>query len=402
MKKILLAIWAGLLPASGFVGLAQAAAASQSALHAAAENGLTDWVRQLLERGVAYDGRNAAGFSPMQVAAAAGQIEVMRLLLARYPQVLEAAARDGQTPLALAIAAEQFSAARWLLAAGANPLHADSLGMPPLLLAWLHADADLLADLRQRGYGPERAGRLQLADGRTGLHVLATRPRQDPMIQQLLTAGAPAHARAANGQTALEMALAANRWENALPLVAGLTEEPEQGRRAWRLLAAKLDGENLTQTAGGSELLSLLKAFQAQGDWISAPDDGASLLSRRLSERDLTALQILLPLTRVDRPGPAQPAPLLTAIQLQPPFPAGVQLLLDAGARVLVQDAQGNTPLHAAVLVGSPELVSLLLPRYGSLPRNAQGQTPLDLARKSHQARLIRLLRRLYIHAQFD
>ncbi|HEY9843116.1 MAG TPA: ankyrin repeat domain-containing protein, partial [Candidatus Obscuribacterales bacterium] len=109
------------------------------------------------------------------------------------------------------------------------------------------------------------------------------------------------------------------------------------------------------------------------------------------------AVKFLLPLSGAEQRTRSDQSPLLLALGLKPPPPELVRLLLESDARVKEADAEGNTPLHLAVLANQSELVEMLLPRYQSLPVNHQGKTPLDLARDLQNAELIELLRPLYI-----
>jgi cytohesin len=76
------------------------------------------------------------------------------------------------------------------------------------------------------------------------------------------------------------------------------------------------------------------------------------------------------------------------------PGPAkAMAVLLDAGARVDAVDAKGNTPLHAAVQVGSRRGVELLLARGARRSvKNHAGETPLSLAKARNDADIVRML----------
>jgi ankyrin repeat protein len=71
-----------------------------------------------------------------------------------------------------------------------------------------------------------------------------------------------------------------------------------------------------------------------------------------------------------------------------------VQILLDAGARVDVEDSFGNTPLWRCVMAADPNpiLVQLLLAR-GSDPRkrNRYGTSPKDVVERSGKLELLKL-----------
>jgi 26S proteasome non-ATPase regulatory subunit 10 len=67
-----------------------------------------------------------------------------------------------------------------------------------------------------------------------------------------------------------------------------------------------------------------------------------------------------------------------------------VQLLLDAGASLGVQDSAGNTPLHLACEEGYTEMVNLLGPNRGLFKvTNSEGKNPVDVASKPMQKALL-------------
>ncbi len=75
-----------------------------------------------------------------------------------------------------------------------------------------------------------------------------------------------------------------------------------------------------------------------------------------------------------------------------------VEVLLQAGAKLDVTDARGNTPLHIAARSGEVdhELVELLLERgLDPAATNRKGETPLDLARKRTDERAAEVVARL-------
>jgi uncharacterized protein len=62
--------------------------------------------------------------------------------------------------------------------------------------------------------------------------------------------------------------------------------------------------------------------------------------------------------------------------------PAGIKLLIEAGADIDTVDDEGNTPLHRAVSARQADAVKFLIERgAGVNQRNRAGLTPLDLAK---------------------
>ncbi|MEZ0369597.1 MAG: ankyrin repeat domain-containing protein [Candidatus Sericytochromatia bacterium] len=380
--------------------LTEQGSGGQTPLHLAAGMGLERWTRLLLDAGAAADRLDAEGFSPLHLAARNGQSRVLRLLLAKHPELVDLPARQGQTPLALAIRFHQREAAGLLLAAGADVRRPDKAGLTPLLLAVMDGQRELLEAIARQGIDVRATLLRQQPDGRSWLHLLAAQP--DPLaLAQLLHQGLDPQQLDAKGATPLLTALQARLTANALVLIdAGLSleREPEAGRQAWHALEPLLSAELLEAPEQQPRLLQLLKSFQLSHNWLAELDsEGLSLLHRRILQRDLAAVKFLLPLSGAEQRTRSGQSPLLLALGLKPPPPELVRLLLESDARVKEADAEGNTPLHLAVLANQSELVEMLLPRYQALPVNHQGKTPLDLARDLQNAELIELLRPLYI-----
>lgn len=66
---------------------------------------------------------------------------------------------------------------------------------------------------------------------------------------------------------------------------------------------------------------------------------------------------------------------------------------LKSGCDIKDTDSSGNTPLHRAIVLGSKEIVNILLDRGAeAFVRNSNGQTPLDEASKKNDRGLIHLL----------
>jgi ankyrin repeat protein len=70
-----------------------------------------------------------------------------------------------------------------------------------------------------------------------------------------------------------------------------------------------------------------------------------------------------------------------------------VEEALNKGADINTQSILGNTPLHAALYSGTPELVNILLERgANSFIKNKEDKTPLDTARASNKIDIATLL----------
>lgn len=108
-----------ILSAGANVNLSARNAMKVTALHAAAAAGQAEMIRMLLERGADPNARQQAGFAPLHEAAATGLIEMAKLLLAHGADV-NAMVDDGRTPLAFALDGNHVEMAELLRKHGAG------------------------------------------------------------------------------------------------------------------------------------------------------------------------------------------------------------------------------------------------------------------------------------------
>ena len=88
--------------------------------------------------------------TPLHVAASADDVAAIERLLAEPATRVDATDADGRTPLQYAVMAANMRAVRMLLAAGADPDHADSAGATPRSLARTGPSAEIAALLASR------------------------------------------------------------------------------------------------------------------------------------------------------------------------------------------------------------------------------------------------------------
>lgn len=88
--------------------------------------------------------------TPLHVAANADDVAALERLLADPSTRVDATDADGRTPLQYAVVAGQVRAVRMLLAAGADPDHADSAGASPRSVARVGPSAEIAALLAAR------------------------------------------------------------------------------------------------------------------------------------------------------------------------------------------------------------------------------------------------------------
>ncbi len=304
--------------------------------------GDTATVTRLLARHPALDPArpDAEQDSPLAAAADAGQMEVLRLLLAAGADV--DAVSQQRTALQAAVAAGHLAAAKLLAEHGAqlDPPRPGEDGALHCVVHgwrerwdWMPAEVDLptldwvlanIKDVNQRGFG-----------GATPLHH-AARDAQTAVIERLLACGARVDAVDDLGQTPLD-------WRSA-------SGRQDPGDAAARLLRAK-GAKGGLWTVLGSRDLPGLTAWLAERGPAAWPAPLGGMVDYG-------------PGPEPDRRSPPKPPDLLREA-IRRGWLEGARLLLEQGAP-MVRGDQGLVPLTGeAVRADEVEMVRLLL-RYGA------------------------------------
>jgi ankyrin repeat protein len=301
-----------------------------------------------------------------------GDLEGVRALIEKDPELIDAKDKDGRTPLHWASRGVHLELLKFLVDKGADVNAADNNQVVALHSLAVRNDAEAIeiltahgAHVDARDYGgktalhyaaindaPEAAALLleKGADiesrenyGRTPL-ILGARERGGPhTIKVLLEAGAEVNARDKFRDTALNLASWRGKKEVVDILLDGGAEIPSKGR----------DVRYLYSEAASHGLNRLFDAVaRAGGDPTFKLSNGGTLLHSAAAGGS---------------------APIL-------------EILINKGLDINKKDDYGWTPLHYAARDGRVEAVELLIAKGGDIDaRSIMGQSPLNVADEMKQ-----------------
>lgn len=411
-----------------------------TALHWAANLDEAALVDLLLTHGATAAAANDLGVTPLHLAAANGNAAIAaRLLAAGAPA--DAASLAGVTPLMEAARVGQADIVRALLAAGASPnarekqrgqtalMWAAARGHGGIVGALLTAGADVTPKTAARTVtvmldrGPGREAKTSMKHGAqvqqggfTALHFAAQSGSVES-TRLLAQAGAPLEVRAADGNTALVLAMFNGHGAVARLLLDLGADANASGAGYTALHTAALRADLATTEAllahGADPNARLtqgtpVRRFASQ--WaLPRPFLGATPLFVAAAYREAAIVKSLLAWgASVDAPIGTGLTPLLVTVdttfekEVRPTdlarwnivdsdFPevptseddvvASLRLLTEAGADVDATDPNGSTALHLAASHGWTGAIQLLADRGAMLTTvNKNGKSPLDLA----------------------
>jgi ankyrin repeat protein len=303
-------------------------------------------------------------------------------------------ADDSYGKLYTAIRANDLRQLMALLDAGTGPNVQGPEGITPLMAAAVVGSVDAMKVLIDR-----RADvNAQNAVGSTALMWSVTDAKK---ARLLLDHGANVNLVARSGRTALIVAAFANPSADVVRMLLG------KGANV-----AVMDQRKFTPMSAatyGNDTGTIRLLLDASAD-INTPDTfiGLTPLINAAGNRNLEAVKLLLAkganvnaVSKTENLPRIQTGivefggftPLLMAVPFGPP--EIVKTLIDAGAKVNVQDYRGFTPLMLAAAAdqANPETVKLLLARSADpQPKSRAGETASDWAAKFNDAAVIRAL----------
>ena len=317
---------------------------SIDSFHAAAGAGDVDAAERLLrEDDSLLEAKNAAGSTPLHTAAQAGQLEVVRLLVAGGADV-DAGDNENTTPLAVAAIGGHLDVIEFLIAQGADPLA---------------ADINLATPFHWTTYN----GHMEVA-------------------RRLIELGADIHAVKTNGSNALHGPAYMGHPEMVEFLVGKGIDVNLQNQYGYTpLLLAAVRGHN-------EVLTFLIDAGADPAVW----NDWQSPLHLAARSGNLETVKIIMstgadPNARTEEASPA----IIGAIDSQ--NPEMVAYFIDNGADPNLGWASGHSPLHYAVRVGNREIVEILLSEGAEVNAlDDDGRAPLDMAIREGNTDLAGLL----------
>lgn len=248
----------------------------------------------------------------IHTAAAAGDLEKVKALLAENSELLESLDDNGRTALHLAALGGHAEVMDFLLVNGANPDAADKQGLTPLFFAGYRGHADIVERLLDAGADVSRASTLLMIVCNKG---------DSKLLALLLNRGLDPNSRLMRGFTALHMTGTFGNTEMAAMLL-------EHGAD----VKARTDD-------GKTPLLWAVGSYRATPQYIELlVSNGADV---NLADNDGET-----PLLKSTRQG-------YTKIS---------ELLLSKGADITARDPHsGRTCLHLAAIYGYSDLVKMLL-----------------------------------------
>lgn len=122
-------------------------------LHAAAWNGVTDMMQELIRNSAEVDARTKDGWTPLTMAANSGHLASVNFLLQSRADV-NARNDEGRTPLFQAVEKSHLEVVKRLLEAGASPHLGLRDGRGPIFVAVGENRVDLIAALLAAGANP--------------------------------------------------------------------------------------------------------------------------------------------------------------------------------------------------------------------------------------------------------
>ena len=281
----------------------------------------------------------AAGAEPKIAAAARdGNRTAVIALIQKGSDDVNGKLPDGTSALHWAVRSDDLEMVSLLLKVKADANAADPDGITPLALACANANAEIVRKLIASGANPDIAD----AGGETPLMAAVRRPQMES-IRILLDAGAKVDAREGKAQeTALMIAVRENNTA-AVRLLLDHAADVNAATRVGKTPARRPPG-----AGGGSHGVGIVRSgWPEQGYQEATPGGMTPLLYAARDGRAEIARMLIAAGAKVNLPDANKITPLSMAITNNQPDTA--DLLIQNGAEINSADFWGRTPLWAAV-----------------------------------------------------
>ena len=309
----------------------------ESELHAAARSGDLSRVVELIENSESVESFDSNGWTPLHVAAARGNADILRHLLCQFPNIeIKGKEMNQDTPLSYAALNGKAESIEILLEFGANVHARNKCEYTPIMVAAFERHAEAVTMLLKGGANPnDEAGfsgsALLLASG-TGTWRL-------PTLRALIEGGANVKPKHPHGLTPLHN-IAKFGFDDEMAYLIGKGCEPD--RPQWNghtplviaIQKSKRECVRLLLDAGADRNRTSEETNYAPVHWAA-------------SCPNWQIMQMLLETNDVELDVPAgseRRTPLYMAYEAK--NMTVVKMLLKAGADPEVGDADGRAPLH--------------------------------------------------------
>uniref|UniRef100_A0A8C9WIA1 Ankyrin 2 n=1 Tax=Scleropages formosus TaxID=113540 RepID=A0A8C9WIA1_SCLFO len=305
-----------------------------TALHMAARAGQVEVVRCLLRNGALVDARAREDQTPLHIASRLGKTEIVQLLLQHMAHP-DAATTNGYTPLHISAREGQVDVAAVLLEAGASHSLATKKGFTPLHVAAKYGSLDVAKLLLQRRAPPDSAGKVSVSGPSCCI------------CEFLLTCG---HSPPQNGYTPLHIAAKKNQMDIATTLL-------RYGAQTNILTKQGVTPLHLASQEGHAEMVALLLQ---KGTHVNVPTkSGLTSLHLAAQEDKVNVAEILAKHgANLDQQTKLGYTPLIVACHYG--NVKMVNFLLQHGASVNAKTKNGYTPLHQAAQQGNTHIINVL------------------------------------------
>ena len=349
-------------------------------LHIAARDGRTELLQLLIQHGADVNvtddqARNSRGYTPLELAAMQNEIPAAKILIAAKADV-ETRDKNRETPVEAAIhwnGGDKADMVSLLLDAGASADETNSDRATPLLYAVQSGAVDTIRVLLAHKADPNRMGSLVVDNsyGRYSPVFLAI--SKPEILKLLLEAGGKV-------EDTLYSAIDKGQVDSV------------------RLLLEHGADPNEPSPKGVLPLVQAMENYKSKGAIPLLLDNGADPNARGNDPVDRTPLfltqdpeigrWLLAHKAEVNARDKQGNTPLMSALWNRTATNY-IEMLLQAGAGIDLQNTNGNTALHYAVVAGSPDTVAILLAHKANPNiQNEVGSTPLDLAKSGSSGRI--------------